>query len=72
MAGKLVEVEDFGVLFEEIGLYFMTVLVGLLIHGCFVLPLIYAAMTRNNPLRIVKAVPQALLTAFATSSRLVL
>ena len=64
----MVEVEDFGVLIAEIGLYTATVLVGLILHGCVTLPLIYIILTRRNPLKILKAVLQALLTAFGTSS----
>ena len=69
IAGKLAEVESFSVLVEEIGLYMLTVLLGLFIHGCITLPLIYIVMTRSNPLKVVKAALQALLTAFGTSSR---
>lgn len=69
IAGKLAEVEDFGALVAEVGLYVVTVMTGLLIHGCIVLPLLYLIMTRKNPLKVVKAVLQALLTAFGTSSR---
>ncbi len=69
MAGKLAEVVSFASLIQDIGLYTVTVLVGLLIHGCIILPLIYTILTRKNPLRVVQAVLQALLTAFTTSSR---
>ncbi len=69
IAGKLAEVDDFGVLVAEVGLYVVTVMTGLLIHGCIVLPLLYLIMTRKNPLKVVRAVLQALLTAFGTSSR---
>ena len=69
IAGKLAEVDDFSVLVQEIGLYFVTVLLGVLVHGCLVLPLIYTVMTRSNPLKLIKAILQALLTAFGTSSR---
>ena len=47
----------------------LTVLLGLFIHGCITLPLIYIIMTRSNPLKVIKAALQALLTAFGTSSR---
>ena len=58
-------------LVEEVGLYVVTVLVGLVVHGCIVLPLIYFLLTRQNPLKMVRAALQALLTAFGTSSRCV-
>ena len=69
VAGKLAEVDDIWTVVEEIGVYFATVLLGLFIHGVIVLPLIYLVLTRSNPLKLVKAVLQALLTAFGTSSR---
>ena len=69
MAGKLADVPDFKALFEDIGMYSLTVLLGLFIHACIVLPLIYFIATRKNPLKVVTAVPQALFMAFATSSR---
>ena len=69
IAGKLLEVESFAVLVQEIGLYTVTVLAGLIIHGCIVLPLIYLILTRRNPLKMVRAALLALLTAFGTSSR---
>lgn len=71
IAGKLLEVESFAMLVEEVGLYVVTVLVGLVVHGCIVLPLIYFLLTRQNPLKMVRAALQALLTAFGTSSRCV-
>ena len=67
--GKILEVDDFSVLVERIGLYMTTVLLGLFIHGCITLPLLYLLLTRSNPLRLVKHIVQALLTAFGTSSR---
>ena len=67
--GKLLEVEDFSTLFEQIGLYMATVILGLLIHGCITLPLLFLLLTRSNPLRLARDTVQALLTAFGTSSR---
>ena len=69
ITAKMAEVEDFSVLVEEIGLYFTTVMLGLAIHGCIFLPLLYTVMTRSNPFKIIRAVLQALVTAFGTSSR---
>ena len=54
---------------EQLGLYMATVMLGLLIHGCLTLPLIYFLLTRSNPLKIVRGSLLALLTAFGTSSR---
>ena len=37
--------------FAKLGLYFFTVLLGLFIHGCIVLPGIYVIVTRTLPFR---------------------
>ena len=57
--------------FAQLGLYIVTVMCGLVIHGCIVLPLLYLVVARRNPLKLAYGVLQALTTAFATASRLV-
>lgn len=69
IAGKLVEVDSYGTLVKDLGLYMVTVLTGLFIHALIVLPLIYFIFTRRNPFVLIGQVSQALLTAFGTSSR---
>ena len=69
IAGKLVEVESYSILVQDLGLYMVTVLSGLFIHALIVLPLIYFIITRRNPFALMGQVSQALLTAFGTSSR---
>ena len=71
VAGKLMEVDDVGGLFANLGFYMLTVLLGLFIHGFFTLPLIYLVIARKNPLKLYKGVLQALLVAFGISSRCV-
>jgi solute carrier family 1 (high affinity glutamate transporter) protein 2 len=66
--GELLEVEDFVALVQQIGLYMVTVLLGLFIHGCIILPLLFMVLTRSNPLKLMRHTAQALLTAFGTSS----
>ena len=48
--------------------YAGTVILGLLIHGSLTLPLVLFLFTRKNPLKVLKGVSQALMTAFATAS----
>ena len=67
--GKLLEVDDYAALIQQIGLYMATVLLGLVLHGCVILPLLFLVLTRSNPLKLLKHTVQALLTAFGTSSR---
>ncbi|XP_046621437.1 excitatory amino acid transporter 1-like isoform X1 [Neodiprion virginianus] len=68
VSSKLLEMKSFEVIIGQLGMYFMTVLVGLFIHGFIVLPLIYFLVTRRNPFSYVSNMAQALATAFGTSS----
>jgi proton glutamate symport protein len=52
----------------RLGLYFVTVLAGLLIHGLFTLPLSVKLLGNANPLKHFKNMSIPLLTAFSTSS----
>ncbi len=54
--------------FSRLGLYFITVLIGLLIHGLFTLPLTVKLMGRADPIKHFKNMTIPLLTAFSTSS----
>ncbi len=53
---------------SRLGLYFITVLIGLLIHGFITLPLSVKLIGRANPVKHLKNMTTALLTAFSTSS----
>jgi proton glutamate symport protein len=54
--------------FSALGLYMLTVLIGLLIHALIVLPLLLRLVAARNPLAHAKAMAPALLTAFSTAS----
>ena len=54
--------------FKSLGLYFITVLIGLLIHFWLTLPGLIFILTRYHPYRFMKAMGAALLTAFTTAS----
>ncbi|MBU0518874.1 dicarboxylate/amino acid:cation symporter [bacterium] len=54
--------------FKSLGLYFITVLVALLIHAAITLPLLLRFIGKLSPVKFVKAMSPALLTAFSTSS----
>ncbi|XP_014346647.1 solute carrier family 1 member 3a isoform X4 [Latimeria chalumnae] len=68
IAGKIVEMEDMGVVGGQLGMYTITVMIGLLIHAIFVLPLLYFLVTRKNPWMFIGGLLQALVTALGTSS----
>lgn len=69
IAGKIVEMKDLAEVGSQLGMYTVSVIVGLLIHGLFVLPLLYFLVTRRNPYTFIGGLLQALITALGTSSR---
>ena len=44
-------VQDTGKMFEKLGWYFSTILLGLFIQGCIILPLLYTILIRELPFR---------------------
>jgi Na+/H+-dicarboxylate symporter len=52
----------------ELGMYVLSVVVGLSIHGFIVLPIILLVFAKRNPLEYVQNLGKALLTAFSTAS----
>jgi Na+/H+-dicarboxylate symporter len=60
--------ETLGQLVSGLGLYAITVTLGLLVHATIVLPLILRIWGRTNPLRYFVNMIQALATAFTTAS----
>jgi solute carrier family 1 (glial high affinity glutamate transporter), member 3 len=69
VASKMLEMESWEIMLGQLGMYFLTVMIGLFIHGFIVLQLIYFIVTRKLPFRYVGNLSEALATAFATSSR---
>lgn len=68
VASKIVEMDSLRDVVQQLGMYFLTVILGLCIHGFLVLPLIYFLFTRKNPFVYVSNMAQAMATAFGTSS----
>lgn len=59
---------DIGEVISRLGLYFITVLAGLLVHGLITLPLSVRLLGKANPLKHFRNMATPLLTAFSTSS----
>ncbi|MEE8336028.1 MAG: dicarboxylate/amino acid:cation symporter [Candidatus Neomarinimicrobiota bacterium] len=55
-------------LFRAVGLYMITITTGLLIHWAIILPLVFYFFTGIHPLKHLKAMASAMITAFSTSS----
>ncbi|KAL6472324.1 hypothetical protein MHYP_G00185120 [Metynnis hypsauchen] len=68
IAGKIVEMDDITAMGGQLGMYTVTVIIGLLIHGMVVLPTLYFVLTRKNPFIFITGLLQALITALGTSS----
>lgn len=69
VASKVLELDDFGVIVGRLGMYFLTVVLGLFVHGFVLLPLMYSLFTRKLPFEFTMNMGQAIITAFGTASR---
>lgn len=68
IAAKFASVGDFAELAAQLGLYMTTVLLGIGIHFFIILPTIFVAVTRRNPLTYYANMLPAIATAFGTDS----
>ncbi len=71
LAGKIGEADGFAEFLPElvkVGKYFVTVLIGLAIHGIITLPLILWVLGRRNPWTYFIGMAKALMNAFSTAS----
>ncbi|XP_033214650.1 excitatory amino acid transporter 1-like isoform X2 [Belonocnema kinseyi] len=68
VAARIIEIKSIEQTVKQLGMYFMTVLIGLCIHGFLILPAIFFLLTKRNPLSYISNMAQALVTAFGTSS----
>jgi Na+/H+-dicarboxylate symporter len=68
IVAKMLEMDNLNDFVGSLGLYMVTVLAGLFIHGFIVLPLILFIVTRMNVFKYISRMSQALVTAFGTAS----
>lgn len=69
VGSKIVEMEDVVPLVTSLGKYIFASILGHIIHGGIVLPLIYFGFTRKNPFSFLSGLITPFTTAFATCSR---
>jgi len=68
IGGQVLGTNDFGVVLNQLGWYFTTVMLGLFFHGFIVLPIILTVFTRKLPFRFIANMTNAITTAFGTGS----
>ncbi len=68
VAKTIADQDDFAGLVSSMGLYMLTVIIALIIHGTVTLPLLVRFVGRSKPMMHFKNMTTPLLTAFSTSS----
>ncbi|OCT81997.1 hypothetical protein XELAEV_18024505mg [Xenopus laevis] len=68
ICGKIIAIKDLELVARQLGMYMVTVIVGLIIHGAIFLPLIYFVITRKSPFPFLAGIFQAWITALGTAS----
>ncbi|XP_043480010.1 excitatory amino acid transporter 3-like [Leptopilina heterotoma] len=68
VTAKLIEIDDISQIVGQLGLYFLTVLLGLTIHGFGTLSVIFFVCTRELPFKYLRKMGQVIVTAFGTAS----
>ncbi|XP_072549703.1 solute carrier family 1 member 9 [Salminus brasiliensis] len=68
ICGKIAAIGDLEVVARQLGMYMVTVIVGLIIHGGIILPIIFFSVTRKNPFTFYSGIFQAWITALGTAS----
>lgn len=68
ICSKILSVADIGAVVAQLGLFVMTVSVGILIYQLVILQIIYFIVTRKDPFRFYWGVLPATVTAFSTAS----
>ncbi|CAI4221303.1 unnamed protein product [Auanema sp. JU1783] len=68
IAQKMLEISDLAGTAQMLGMFMLTVIIGLAIQCFITLPLIFFVFTRNNPFKFLSGLGQAVLTALGTSS----
>lgn len=68
IAGKIMSITNLAATAQMLGLYMITVILGLMIHAIITIPTIYWFITRKNPAVFFRGMMQAWVTALGTAS----
>ncbi|EDV98947.1 excitatory amino acid transporter 1 [Drosophila grimshawi] len=68
IAAKIIEMESIAATIQSLGWYFITVMIGLFLHGFGTIAVIFFLGTRRMPYRFIAKLSQVLATAFGTGS----
>ncbi|XP_069696625.1 excitatory amino acid transporter-like isoform X1 [Periplaneta americana] len=68
VAGKIMSIENLAATAQQLGLYMITVILGLLVHALITLPAIFYLFTRKNPAVFFRGILQAWIMGLATAS----
>ncbi|KAG9472525.1 hypothetical protein GDO78_019074, partial [Eleutherodactylus coqui] len=68
ICGKIIAIKDLELVARQLGMYMITVIVGLIIHGAIFLPSLYFIITRKSPFSFLAGIFQAWITALGTAS----
>lgn len=68
IAGKIMSINNLTATAQMLGLYMVTVILGLLFHALITLPTIFWFLTRQNPAAFFRGMMQAWMTALGTAS----
>jgi len=69
ITGKILDIKDLGRTAQQLGLYMITIITGLVVHAVGTLSILYFVITRKNPAVFFKGMLQAWVTALGTASR---
>ncbi|XP_064606951.1 excitatory amino acid transporter 1-like [Liolophura sinensis] len=68
IAAKIVEMEDAERVLTQLAMFAVTVLVGFILHGFVIVPIIYLLFVKKNPLRFIYGMVEAFVTMLAVAS----
>ncbi|XP_011257402.3 excitatory amino acid transporter 3 [Camponotus floridanus] len=68
IAGRILEIDDFGNIISHFGFYILTVFTGLILQGFVLIPFLHWIITRKSPYKIISKLGPSFAIAIGTSS----